>query len=155
MTRTSLYSCFRRTTFAEDETEGQVSGRETSQDGVQRRAAVPVEEGVQRKPIPDGEEAPGTGQRTGSERGPDKDMVPEQTGQDQEVERLEKSVGPSADGPGTVQSHHGGHVRRRDGRPTDRHVVVIKHPVVPLMFFVYDRMPDITFLVRTFIRYIP
>jgi len=62
-----------------------VSGGEATQDRVQWRAAVPVEEGVQREPVPDGAQTPGTGQRAGSERSPDKDMVSEQAGQDQEV----------------------------------------------------------------------
>lgn len=55
-------------------------------------------------------------------------MVPEQAGQDQEVERIEEPAGPAADGTGTVQPHHRAHVRRRDGRPTDRHVLVNPSP---------------------------
>lgn len=102
----------RRTTFAENETQGKVSGGETAQDGVQWRAAVPTQEGVQREPVPDGTQAPGAGQRAGAERGTDKDLVPEQAGQNQEVERIEEPTGPAADGAGTVQPHHRAHVRR-------------------------------------------
>lgn len=114
-----------RAPVSKDEAKGQMSGREAAADRVQRRAAVPAEEGVQREPVPDGAQAPGAGQRAGAERGADKDMVPEQAGQDQEVERLEEPAGAAAHGARAVQPHHGGHVRRRDGRPAGRHVVVI------------------------------
>jgi len=49
-------------------------------------------------------------------------MVPEQAGQDQKVERVEEPSGPAAHGPGALQPHHSRNVRRRDGRPTRRHV---------------------------------
>lgn len=101
-----------RAQVSKDEEKGQVSGREATADRVQRRAAVPAEEGVQRKPVPDGAQAPGASQRVGAERGADKDMVPEQAGQDQKVERLKESAGAAAHGSRAVQPHHGGHVRR-------------------------------------------
>lgn len=117
-----LYS---RSPVSKDEAKGQVPGREAAADRVQRRAAVPAEEGVQREPVPDGAQASGAGQRAGAERGADKDMVPEQAGQDQKVERLKEPAGAAAHGARAVQPHHGGHVRRRDGRSAGRHVVVI------------------------------
>lgn len=119
----------RRSAIAENEAERQVSGGETSPDGVQWRATVPPEEGVQREPLPDGTPAPRARQRVGAERGPDKDMVPEQTGQDQEVEWLQEPAGAAAHGAGAVQPHHRRHVGRRDGRTHDRRVVVMFSPL--------------------------
>lgn len=113
-----------RTPFAEDETEGKVSGGETAQDRFQWRAIVPPEEGVQREPVPDGTAATGAGQRTGSERGTNQDLVPEQAGENQEVEWLQESARVAAYGAGAVQPHDGRDVRRRDGRPHDRHVIL-------------------------------
>lgn len=115
-----------RAPFAADEAQGEVPGGEAAQDRVQRGPAVAAEERVQREPVPDGAPAPGAGQRAGPERGADKDMVSEQEGQDQEVERLEEPASAAAHGSGPVQPHHGGHVRRRDGRPHDSHVLVMK-----------------------------
>lgn len=112
----------RRTPIAENETERQVSGGKTAPDRVQWRAVVPVEERVQREPVLDGAKATGTGQRAGPERGPNKDMVPEQARQDQEVERVEEPAGLAAHGAGTLQPHHRGHVRRRDGGSAGRDV---------------------------------
>jgi len=59
-------------------------------------------------------------------------MVPEQTCQDQEVQRLQESASVAADGAGTVQPHHGRHVRRRDGRPSDGRVFVMSAGTVAL-----------------------
>lgn len=87
--------------------EGQAAaGREETEDRVQRRPAGPAQEGVHREPVPDRETAPGAGQRAGAERGPDQDMVSEQTGEDQEGERHQEPAGAAADGPGTVQPQH-------------------------------------------------
>lgn len=82
------------------------AGREETEDRVQRRPVGPTQKGVHREPILDRETAPGAGQRAGAERGPDQDMVPEQTGENQEGERHQEPVGSAADGPGTVQPQH-------------------------------------------------
>lgn len=90
------------------EEKGQTAtGRETAPDGVQRRSAGPAEEGVYGEPVPDRATETGAGQRARSERGPDQNMVSEQTGENQEGQRHQESIGPAADGAGTVQPQHG------------------------------------------------
>lgn len=79
-----------------------MSRGETAQDRIQRRAIVPSEEGVQREPVPDGTAAPGAGQRTGAKRSTNQDLVPEQAGENQEVERLQESTRIAAYGAGPV-----------------------------------------------------
>lgn len=67
---------------------------------------LPLTAGVQRESLSDRAETPAAEQRVGPERGADQDLVPEQAGQDQEVDGLQKSAGTAADGPGIVQPHH-------------------------------------------------
>jgi len=58
---------------------------------------------VQRESLSDGEATPAAERGTGTERGADQDLVPEQTGQAEKVERHQESAGAAADGAGIVQ----------------------------------------------------
>lgn len=101
-------------TFAER--EEQRTGREETQNGIQRGATGQAEAGILGESILNGEKAAAALEGFGSERGADQDLVPEQAGEDQEGERAEKSAGTSTDGAGSLQSLHraGGRGRRGD-----------------------------------------
>lgn len=103
-------------TFAER--EERISGREETQNGIQRGAACQVETGILGESILDGEKTAAALERFRSKRGADQDLVSEQAGEDQKGERTEKSAGSSIDGARSLQSFHraGGRGRRGDRR---------------------------------------
>lgn len=53
--------------------------------------------------IPDGTEAPSSRSRVGLERGPDQNLVPKQTSQDQKIDRHEEPASSTADGSRALQ----------------------------------------------------
>lgn len=105
------FFCRFRTAYEASETlsaerEEQFAGREEAQDGLQRRTTGQAQAGIHRESIFDGEKAAATLTGAEPEWGADQDLVSEQAGEDKEGERTEKSVGPTANGAGSLQSFH-------------------------------------------------
>lgn len=84
--------------------------------GLHRRAAAAPEDRVPGEPLHHGAAAPGPGPGAAPERVPDQDLVPEQTRQDQEGQRLQERPGAAADGAGTVQPLHHHHPGGQGGQ---------------------------------------
>lgn len=97
--------CLGRSTQSQGE-KAEAAGGEASSYSLHVRAARATEGRVPGEPLPHREAEAGPGARAWTQRVPDQNLVPEQAGQDQEVDGSEESVGVISHVGGTVQPRH-------------------------------------------------
>ncbi|TMS06136.1 Homeobox protein engrailed-1a [Larimichthys crocea] len=91
-------------------------GGQAAAHGVHGGAAAAAEDGVPGEPVHHRAAAAESGPGAEPERVPDQDLVPEQTGQDQEGQRLQERARAAAHGAGTVQPFHHDHPGGQGGQ---------------------------------------
>lgn len=131
--RATNFSCSRSQDATAEETPQSgksAGGGKAPQDGLQRGTIGPIETRVHREQVLDGETKTAALAGPGPERGPNQDLVPEQEGQNQEVQWAEKPIGHAAHGPRTLQPLHRSRGRGRRGNPAPQigAVVIARFP---------------------------